>query len=282
MLRDRWQRLAAGLYYCETGAVPWTALAWGGVLLGGDSARLGGAAAAYLHGLLAPPPEVIDVLVTHGTRRVSRGPWQFVQERRSIRGPSHGAPPRLSIEDCVLDVCAAGVTREIVDLVSGAIQQRMTTADRLRRRLESRPRQPRRAFLEQLLAEVDEGAESPLELNYLREVERPHGLPAGTRQHRSRGTVRDVHYKQFGTVVELDGARGHQGRGRHRDMRRDNHSTRAGEATLRYGWWDVVESPCLVAAEVAVVLQLRGWSGLIRLCPACEPMRKAWSGSSRV
>ena len=124
-----------------------------------------------------------------------------------------------------------------------------------------------------LLTDVADGVESPLELRYLREVERPHGLPRGKRQHRARGTARDVYYSEFATVVELDGRIGHEGAGVLRDMRRDNRSALFGEATLRYGWADVTERPCLVAAEVAAVLSRRGWTDVPRLCSRCSESR---------
>jgi hypothetical protein len=37
---------------------------------------------------------------------------------------------------------------------------------------------------------------------------------------------------------------------------------------LRYGWRDVVGDPCGVAAQVAVLLTARGWSGTPQPCGA--------------
>ena len=170
----------------------------------------------------------------------------------------------------MLDMCEDPDSARVAALVSQAVQTRRTTTDRLRRRLEGRPRHSQRRLLLGLLADVAEGLESPLELRYLREVERPHGLPRGNRQHRARGTARDVYYSEFATVVELDGRIGHEGSGVFRDMRRDNRSTLSGEATLRYGWADVTERPCLVAAEVGAVLSRRGWTGIIQHCSNCS------------
>lgn len=268
-----WQRLEAGLYFTGSDEVTWLGLAWGGVLLGGDEARLGAEAAAKLHGLIASAPAVITVLVPHGSPRAPRGPWQFVQERDGLRRRSRGAPPRLDVEDTVLDLADACDEATAVDVVTRAVQERLTVPDRLRRRLELRPRHRHRRLLGSVLADVEEGAQSPLELRYLVDVERPHGLPPGRRQHRSRGTFRDVYYEEFGAIVELDGRAGHEGSGRLRDMRRDNRSTLAGEPTLRYGWWDVVDQPCLVAAQVATLLASRGWSGVMVHCPKCARHR---------
>ena len=86
--------------------------------------------------------------------------------------------------------------------------------------------------LAELLARVrvGAGAHSLLELRYLRDVERPHGLPAAQRQARarlgSRNAYRDVLYEQFGVAVETDGAVAHPPEARWRDRERDNASAR--------------------------------------------------------
>jgi hypothetical protein len=97
-----------------------------------------------------------------------------------------------------------------------------------------------------MVADVAEGAQSPLEVEYLRRVERAHGLPAGVRNRRwGDRHVRwiDVDLDEFETRVELDGRLGHEDEGRFRDRRRDNRSTVSGKATLRYGHADVFGDP---------------------------------------
>jgi hypothetical protein len=127
------------------------------------------------------------------------------------------------------------------------------------------------------LGDLAAGAQSPLELRYLKDVERAHGLPPGVRQRRLAGrTVRwiDVDLEEFGVRVELDGRVGHVEEGAFRDRVRDNAATVSGRATLRYGWVDVVGSPCAVAAEVAQVLRRRGWAGQLVACgPHCRMSR---------
>ena len=84
-----------------------------------------------------------------------------------------------------------------------------------------------------------------LELCYLRNVERAHGLPRGERQVPAIGIAgriyRDVEYKTYRTVVELDGRAAHPESDRWRDMRRDNASVVAGRWVLRYGPSDIHE-----------------------------------------
>lgn len=267
----QWQRLAGSVYQVHPSPLGWPGEAWAGILLGGAGARLGGLSAAYLHGLTTEVPTTVQVLVPLTSRARDRPPWYFTRERPGCRDRrSPGSPPRLTLEDTVLDLCEGVEPREVVHWVTQAVQSRRTTPVRLRRALAGRSRHSRRALLAELLEDVGQGADSPLELRYLRDVERPHGLPQAERQHRSRfHHRRDVVYRLYGLVVELDGRLGHEGVGRFRDMERDNHATVDGEATLRYGFADVAAVPCLVAAQVAEVLLGRGWPGPFLRCPSC-------------
>ena len=264
-----WRRISPGIYLTATlEQIPWPALAWAGVLIGGDAARVGGLAAAHLHGLVPEPPARLQILVrASGAVPKVTGPWDFRRERPAARLPtSGGSPPRLSIEDTVLDLiddpeCDA---RAAINWVTMAVQARRTTPQRIQRAAEARHFLRNRALLASLLPDIRGGVRSPLELDYLRKVERPHALPIGKRQQSRRRTEVDVWYEDYGLLVELDGKLGHNGLGRFRDMRRDNAATSDGLATLRYGSADVLGIPCEVALEVAHNLMLRGWPGL---CP---------------
>ena len=270
-----WRRISSGVYLtAPLDPVPWPALAWAGVLIGGDRARLGGAAAAHLHGLIMEPPTRLQVLVpAAGPCPKVLGPWDFRRERSGARLPAMlGSPPRLSVEDTVLDLiddpdCD---TRSAVNWVTMAVQARKTTPQRILRAAEARHFLRNRPLLAALLPDVRAGVRSPLELDYLREVERPHGLPVGRRQQSRRRTEVDVWYVHYGLLVELDGKLGHTGLGRFRDMRRDNAATTDGLATLRYGTTDVLGGPCEVASEVAHNLMLRGWPGPAERCDRCR------------
>jgi very-short-patch-repair endonuclease len=223
-----------------------------------------------LHGL-NPEPDPIEVMVPWGSVLKSRGWWRFVRERPGVRsGRSVGEPPRLTLEDTVLDLTRHASESEVIDLVTRAVQTRRTSPERLLRALQARSRLPHRRLLTGLLADVATGAQSALEVEYLRDVERAHGLPAGERQRSARGTWLDVRYRKFALIVELDGRLGHTGMGRFRDMRRDNAALVDGEATLRYGYHDVHCTGCEVAAEVGTVLVARGWTGFPERCSKCR------------
>ncbi|MGI3783071.1 MAG: type IV toxin-antitoxin system AbiEi family antitoxin domain-containing protein, partial [Janthinobacterium lividum] len=258
----RWQRLAPGTFVVHSGTVEWESLAWAGVLLGGQGARLGGTAAGYAHRLIEDAPVPVEVLVPHGSAARSRSRWRFVHERPGARDSRcTGSPPRILVPDTVLDLCEGGSPRVLEDLVTRAVQSWLTTPLHLQRALDHRERHSRRRLLTELLLDVAEGAESPLELRYLR-VERRHGLPNGKRQRRTSSPGRrDVLYPEYRVIVELDGKKGHLGEGRFRDMSRDNAAVLEELTTMRFGFGDVAGSPCLVAAQVAQVLGQRGWGG---------------------
>jgi hypothetical protein len=133
------------------------------------------------------------------------------------------------------------------------------------------------------LTEVEDGCHSLLELHYVNRVERPHGLPRGERQAPTGGPrrrYRDVLYRRYRTVVELDGSVAHPAYLRSRDMRRDNAETEAGNQPLGYGWGDVEDVPCDTAVQIGKVLQGGGWSSEPHPCgrPDCAVAR-AWPPS---
>lgn len=268
--QGHWRRIDRGVFLTSTNEPGFEARAWAGVLLGGDSACLGGLAAARLDGLVDADPRTVTVLIPHGQRIAPRRGWEFVQTHRALRPV--GAPPRTSVEDTVLDLCATARPENVVGWVTLAVERGRTTERRLRRALDGRHRHPRRELIDGLLADVAVGVRSPLERTYLRDVERAHGLNVlVSRQLPSRGyeAVRDVWYTDFGVVVELDGRLGHKELGRFRDFNRDNLASLDGLLTLRYGAGDLHGRACSVAAQVARALHQRGWTGLLTRCPRC-------------
>ena len=190
-----------------------------------------------------------------------------------VRDPRGGVgnPPRLTVEDTVLDLSAPASEADLVAMVTKAVQSRRTTPSRLLKAMNERDRCKHRRLLADMLSEVAAGAESPLEMKFLHEVERPHGLPRGNRQQRRHGLryISDVGYDLYRVLVELDGRTGHEGLGRFRDMNRDNQFAVIEWITLRYGWYDVVHRPCLVALQIAAALVARGWDGLPTRCRRC-------------
>lgn len=135
-----------------------------------------------------------------------------------------------------------------------------------------------------LLTEVADGIQSPLERRYLKDVERPHGLPRGARNRvegrRGHRRYRDVRYRRFRVVVELDGRAAHPEHDRERDDLRDNELAERGEQTLRYGWRSVTGRRCQVALQVAGLLARNGWAGVATPCGEGGPVGGAYGRRS--
>ncbi len=269
----RWQRVHPGVYAATTGPLTSAALRWAALLACGPGAVLSHATAAAMHGLRIPADQRIHVTVP-AERHIVAPSGVVVHRSRRLAATSHPAlaPPRTRIEPTVVDLIAgAGTLDRALSLIAQACQGRLTTAGRLQVEVAARRTLRWRSAVLTALADVTAGSHSLLELRYLRDVERRHGLPRGERQRAVRRGSRpewtDVAYDAHATVVELDGRLGHDDPTEvWRDMRRDNAAVAAGEAPLRYGWADVTGRPCAVAGEVGAVLAARGWKGRLRKC----------------
>jgi very-short-patch-repair endonuclease len=272
----RWAPLQRGVYATFTGKPSWEAACWAAVLRAGADAVLSHQTAAELDGLTRARSPVIHVSVPLG-KHVSA--ISGVRLHRSVRladarHPSR-TPPRTRIEETVLDLTQ---TVHTIDDAFGWLCQgcnsRLTTPDLLLTALAKRGKVRWRGVLLSALDDIDDGAHSVLEIRYVRDVERPHGLPKARRQARvTRSTGRiylDNLVDRYRTCIELDGKAAHPLAQRWRDIARDNASAADGITTLRYGWKDVTEHPCQTAAQIAAVLRYRGWRGqLVRCAPSC-------------
>jgi very-short-patch-repair endonuclease len=270
----RWQRLYRGVFATFSGPIPFRTQLWAALLRVGNTATGSHLTAAYLEGLADEPGDSIHITVDVCRRVTVPLPGVRVHYAHRLPFMRHPArlPPRTRIEETVLDLVAdARSVDEVATWVTRACQRRLTTPTRLAEALAARKKIRWRAELEAMVSDVADGALSPLELEYLRRVERSHGLPTGVRNRRwvdRRVRWIDVDLDEYDVRVELDGRIGHEDEGRFRDRRRDNRSTVNGKATLRYGHAEVFGDPCGVAAEVAAVLRARGWAGRLRACNA--------------
>lgn len=272
----RWRAVFRGVYATFSGPLPRSSLLWAAVLRAGPEAMLSHETAAELIGLTEPgapihvtvpagrAPEAIPGVVIHRSVRT-------VLSRHPTR-----TPPQTRTEETIVDLTqTARRLEDALGWLARSVGARVTTAPRLLSAVECRSRLRWRRVLVAALRDVAAGCHSLLELVYLRDVERAHGLPRADRQvlRVAGGAHRydDVCYLRYHAVVELDGRVGHPAEQRWRDMRRDNASVVDGNRVLRYGHHDVTQSPCQVAAQVAPVLQLGGWRGRPKRCrrPDC-------------
>jgi hypothetical protein len=269
----RWQQLFPGVAATYTGPVAWRTRAWAAVLYAGSGAALSHGSAGYLHGFTASAPRMIDVSIPEH-RRVA-GQAGLVIHRRSRAPASGGRPAAVARGDTVLDMADGLVAEDdVVGLVCAATRARTWPVEILEA-LASRGRVRHRVLPTDLLAEIADGVESPLERRYVRDVVVRHRLPRVTLQVRERVGDRwiraDAVHEGCGVRAELDGALAHPSGWTDADTWRDNAVLLArGDLTLRYRWSHVVGDACGTAAQVEAALHARGWVGTGRPCgPRC-------------
>ena len=213
--------------------------------------------------------------------RTLRMPPGVVIRRRSGLDAAvdwRAAPPRVRLEEATIDVMSwaleAGDVASAFTTLNDVLHTRQTSVHAIEAALSRRARVPSRHTLAALLADARMGACSVLERGYLQRVERPHGLPCGTRQRRStasgRVALQDVRYDDFGLIVELDGLHHETPRARDNDARRDlAELATTDDVTARITYGLVFGDQCRTAAWLARILRRRGWDGEPTACPAC-------------
>jgi hypothetical protein len=264
--RGSWQRMFPGVYAAFSGEPARAAVLWAAVLHAGPGAMLSHQTAAELDHLSDASSSRIHLTIP-GCRRVRGRPELSIHYSARAALAVHPVrnPPRTRMEETVLDLWESAVgLDDAVSWVTRGLGRRLTTQAKLRQAADARSRLRRRLLLAELLSPDAAGQHSILEHRYVRDVERPHNLPAGTRQartdRRGRTEYRDTLYEEYGLIVELDGRLAHPGDVRWADIARDNAAAADGLTTLRYGWLPVTGSPCQVAAEVAKLLTARGYT----------------------
>jgi very-short-patch-repair endonuclease len=265
-----WQRLQRGVYAGFTGEPTREAQLWAALLRAGPDAVLSHYTAAEQHGLLNRPSRAIHVTVpsNRNPARCGKIPGVVIHRSDSILGKLHPAmtPPCTRIDDTVLDLIRmAGSFDEAYAWICRAIGHRRTTAQRIRAALDARARFPGRRDIELALADASEGVLSLLELRYVRDVERPHGLPSAQRQVRIRQETGNWYldnlYESYLVCVEIDGTAAHPANEQWRDKRRDRWNLVSEKIiTMRFGSRDLRDQrrKCETAAEVATLLSDRG------------------------
>ncbi len=271
----RWRRMHRGVYATFSGQAGRPAVLWAAVLSAGPGAVLSHQTAAELAGLTDKVSELVHVTVP-SQRRPAKTAGLVIHYSAQARQARHPArlPPQTRVEETILDLAnAARTVDDACAWVFRGLQRRKTTQANLARAIERRARMRWRSELSELLTLDAAGLHSILERRYHKDVERPHGLPAGERQRRYRrgdhNEYRDVFYAAYLTAVELDGRLAHPGETRWKDIGRDNAATADGIFTLRYGYLDLTSTPCQVAAQVAAVLRRRGFTGGHPCSPDC-------------
>ena len=270
--------MLTGVYLDHTGDPTWLQRAWAGTLACSPAALSGMSA---IRAVVGPgwrshdDSGLIEIAVARDRTVVAPEGYRV----RHLTGLEarvqwNTSPPRLRLEDAVLQVAACQATEWLaIGVLTDACGTRRTTAARLLAATDALTRLTRRHFLRDVLSDLGSGACSVLEQGYLRLVERPHGLPEADRQvtiRTDRGReYRDVRYLGHGLDLELDGRVYHENaRQRDRDLDRDLDSAVAGDAAVRLGWGQVFDRPCRTAERIGALLSARGWDGAVVPCGA--------------
>ena len=270
--RREMQLVHRGVYVTHTGPLTWRQRAWSAVLYAEPAALCGPSVLEPTRIDDADAP--IHVAIDH-TRRLDPPPGVVIHRvvglsRQIFAGDR---PPRLKLEDNALFQARYATSEmDVIGLLTDTIGRRGVTTNAVRTALKRHPRLPRRAFITDLLADVDSGTCSVLEHAYLTRVERAHGLPPGTRQSErltpNGKEFRDVEYEAYGLVVELDGRLNHESwRAQGRDADRDlDDLALGGKLTARVRWPQVFETQRRTAARVTQLLNQRGWRDNPKRC----------------
>jgi hypothetical protein len=274
-------RLLPGVFVNHTGEPTWLQRAWAGVLYFAPAAALShdsAIRAAAGPGWRRHRDEDPIRIAVPGDRKLVEPPGYRLRRMRGLEGRVlwNASPPRVRLEDAVLDMASARADEmAVVGVLADIVQARRTTARRLLYALEARPRVAQRDWIKAVLEDVAEGTCSVLEHRYLTRVERAHGLPPGARQRQATSGAgqiqRDVTYPKLGQVVELDGRLFHDTPARRdADLERDLDASLDGLHSVRLGWGQVVGRSCSTALKVGRLLQVRGWAGAPVPCgPDC-------------
>jgi very-short-patch-repair endonuclease len=255
--RRSWKTVHPGVYATHTGPIGYEAQLLAGLLYAGPEAAWSHYTAAEQLGLVKPDSDRHVHLTIPINRRVRARPNLRIHrvDRWSDRLAA-ATPPRSAPAHAVLEV--VGLTSTLDDaaaVIAGACQSGRVDPAEILRALRCHRRLRHGRDLKPILVDVAAGSHSLLELRYLRDVERAHGLPTGIRQRQVGDEFTDVAYPDFGLLVELDG-RLHLAPGRRwKDLDRDNRATLRAESTLRYGWLDLTSRPCDAAVQVLQVLR---------------------------
>ncbi len=256
-----WLHVLWGVYAVAAGASPLGSLRRRAALLrAGADGWLCGPSALAEWGMPVGDPLVCHLAMTR-TGAMRGEPGRLVVHRaRSSTGWVERGDVRLERFDAAV-VTAFGSIADDLDrqeLLCRAVRERRTTVARLRSAAGAHGRFPGCRRFRAILDLVELGCRSPIEIDFLVNVERPFGLPSADRQHplrRRRGgrvgaAYGDVLYGQLRIVIELDGTDDHCDDKRRADLRRDLDLAAQGILTIRLTGYQVRQDAAATAAAL--------------------------------
>lgn len=212
------------------------ALWWWAVWEAGPGAVLDGVSALHAAGLSGWEEHGVHVSVPH-KNAAHRRDGLIVHRPRSPGPVITAGVPRVRPEVAVIRAAQwARTDRAAATLVAMAIQQRLTTPERVLTAWADVGRSRRRSLLSAVIPDVCDGAESLGELDFAALCRR-RGLPEPARQAVCRGphgrVYLDVLWEDIGLHVEIDGAQHTRGLAPLDDALRQNAVALEGAMTLR-------------------------------------------------
>lgn len=269
----RWRRVCRGVILMGNGRLDRKQRLWVAILTAGSDALLAGATAAAengVQGLRTEPLQVIVPAVREVTARLPALPPDMPAVRiyrSSILPAEHrqiGRPPRTTTARSLVDAAAwARNADEARYLLAAACQQRRVVPAEIRKVLAVMTRVRRRKLIRTTLADLEGGAQSLSELDFVALCRRyqlpPPDLQKRRRDADGRNRYLDAYWTEWQVHVEVDGAHHMDVREWAADMLRQNKIWIAGDRVLRFPGWLVRTRPADVAAQVRAALSAGGW-----------------------
>lgn len=255
----RWARRTGEVVSTTTGPLAREQRLWLGVLHAGPSAMVGGLSAAAVHGLKRWDRDEITVLVANAMSFEPVPGFRFFRTRRPFeRLVGTGVLPVCRVEPAVLLFAAHEPhLRTALGAVTATVQQRLTTAGRLRDWVDDLSPLRRAQHVRTLLDDVAGGAHSLAEVD-LRRACRAHGVrPPDSqrsrldRRGRKRYTDAEWHLPCGRVVVlEVDGAFHDDAMQATLDRRRNRRLTTPTRVVVQCSAWEIRHEPGEVMADL--------------------------------
>jgi hypothetical protein len=242
---------------------------WTGILHAGGNACLARLTGLEAAGLTGFREDEVHVCRPHGENTDDLD-HELVQVRvhESRNLPSSVllramSPPRMSQDRCAVDAASeARSERACRIILAMCVQQRLVDPGRLRAMVVDRRNLPRRKLILETLGDLEGGAHSLPEQDFLRSLRRA-GLPLPVRQRvvrRSDGRyVLDCDFDDWLVTVEINGAHHLDVRQREYDDIRRTRLAIGGRLVVDLGSWIVRHDGDLAVLLTADALLARGW-----------------------
>lgn len=259
----RWRAVHSQSVAVHTGPFPCTGRLWAAVFEAGSRGCLDGSSALIAEGLEHFTEDVIRVSVPRGVL-VRRAPGIDVRQTRRLRPDdlARTGIPRVRPE--VAGVRAALWARSDKQaslLLTMAVQQGLTTPERLGAQVLTVKRDRRRLLVTTVIADLLGGVRSLGEHEFAREC-RKRGIPEPSRQVVRRSAdgrwYLDVCWEQWGVVVELDGIQHEWATNIVSDALRHNAVTLDASVVLRLPLLGLRVAPDEFFAQIVAALISRG------------------------